>query len=153
MMEKVSHSSYQIFPQNQLILEQFSGLVSFEKFIEMKKAQWADSKFSKYYSLMADFRDGHFDHSVDLGKLIADLVEANHDKFGPIKLVIIATNPNQIITPILFRDEIGNKVAISLKICSTPEAAITWCGITQNEDQILDALNNPNHGQVKLAHS
>jgi len=132
---------YVIYPDKKLIVEQYNGLLTLESYINLKNKIWADNQFVSSYDIIADLRNSEFETEKEVYADIINFSRSKAEKFTRRKSAIIVKNPEQMVDALLYEYESEKKLPTIVKVFSTIEAAIIWCGLPlelKNEILISD---------------
>jgi hypothetical protein len=129
-MEKIV--AYKIIPELKLIIEIFSGKISLDDAIELKRKEVLDraynSKFNYIVSINEIESEGRFDY--DFSKYIETIKEDNKI-LGVRKSAIITKTPKQVVAGTLY--EIASReLPMNFKIVSSIKAALNWIDISND---------------------
>ena len=120
--------TYQIFPENKIILEKYIGVIYLEDYSQMKEQQFTDVNYRSNYNVIADFRNATFPRNKPMTELMAFFTE-HKDRFSQRKSALLVNTPNETSQAFFFSHSIGDAAPIYANVFSTMEAAFHWLGI------------------------
>ena len=142
-----SKISYQIIPENKIVLECFCGDLLWKDLINNKKKLLLEKEYDPTFNIIDDVRNAFVTYDEDDIKEFVELISDNKKLYGKRKSVILTKTPNQIINSIML-DSLKKSLPINFKSVSTLQEALKWVEISHKDYQFiedsLDKLKCPN---------
>lgn len=132
-------SSYKVFPDKRLVLEFHAGIGTFERLKAFKLVEAADSNFSHNYDTLIDIRNTTIDGDrKDVNRYI-EFAAAHGGVSGKRKMAVLTDTPKHVVF-FTFMNMFSIALPQSMKLFSTPEAAISWLGDPLGYDEVNSCL-------------
>jgi len=132
--------SFHIYPESKLIVESFTGIISFEDYKKMKHSQYLHPDFSNEYNVLADFRNAVIDDKYDL-KALTDYFKQNIERIGKRKSALLANSPLQSDSMALISQRLSEVAPVNSKLFFSIQEALEWLNV--NETTLSPLLNGP----------
>ncbi|NJO90256.1 MAG: hypothetical protein HC831_15910 [Chloroflexia bacterium] len=139
-----SKSFFKLLPHEQLIIEYFSGPVSWYDLVEMKRREVAEPNYNPNFNVITDIREAivNLDALDDVESYI-DFLKSNQKSIGTRKTAILTNNSEQVIHSELLR-VMKRDLPINIKTVSTYNAVFEWVEllpkVAQQIETYLDNL-------------
>jgi len=140
-------ASFKILVEKKIILEYFSGSITWTDVKKLKMLEIHDLKYNNTYNLIGDLRNSNmlFQNKKEITEFL-DFIRLTGKSNSEKKVAILTSSPNNVVTAELLRlnkDELPQ----ILKTFSTVESLLSWLDV--NKKEIYDALDehrrNPNN--------
>ena len=132
-MDKIA--SYKILVERKLIIEYFSGSITWSDVKKLKTCEVHDLKYNKTYNLIGDIRSSEIIFQNKEVVEFLDFVRLKKESHSKKQVAILTSTPNNVITAELLKLNI-NELPQALKTFSTVEAILSWLNI--NKDEIYE---------------
>ncbi len=124
-------ATYKIFPELNIIIEYYHGIISLESLIKYKEVLFKDKLYSEDYNYLDDFRDAEFNFSFDeITDYITfeiENIKVNRSKY----LALIFLTPKQSVPLFLYLK--GKQTRNNnIEVFSTVKSAISWVRISDD---------------------
>lgn len=127
---------YIILPQEKLIIEYFSGMVSLKDVIAQKEKLIRNPNYNPGYNLIDDLRDAQFELIKEQVKGYVDYVFNNKKNIGKRNTAFVTSNPDQVVVSTLFESAKG-ELPINTMIVSTISTALKHVKISAAKTPIV----------------
>jgi hypothetical protein len=140
MLKKVF---FKILPEEQLIIEYFSGSVSWHDLVEMKRLEVSEPNYNPNFNVITDIREAVLNlEALDEIESYLDFLKSNQKSVGTRKTAILTDNSEQVIHSELLR-VMKNDLPINIKTVSTYQAVFEWVEILpKDRERIENYLEN-----------
>lgn len=138
----VKAGKYELLPKIELILEYYSGEISFDDLIYFKKTLGTDPKFNFYHTTILDLREA----TLKLNEIeMVQLLNFFRDSFevkGIRKVAYLTSKPDQVVLTTLFSSLLIDFQDLKFQphTFSTIEALANWLKIEDISPNILDFM-------------
>ncbi len=140
MLKKVF---FKILPEEQLIIEYFSGPVSWYDLVEMKRREVAEPSYNPNFNVITDIREAIINlEALDEIESYIGFLKSNQKSIGTRKTAILTNNSEQVIHSELLR-VMKKDLPINIKTVSTYKAVFEWVEILlKDRERIENYLEN-----------
>ncbi|MCK9304635.1 MAG: hypothetical protein PHP30_05320 [Bacteroidales bacterium] len=125
---------FKILPENQLIIENWSGEFNLKEILDFKNTELLEPEWNSSYNVLADDRDIN---------IITDFINEDMNDYLPLsenfikqrKTAVLTNSPSQVVAPTLMNLKKPSEALVNIEIFSTINAALAWLNIDPEESQ------------------
>ncbi len=141
---------YKIIPDLNLIINYWSGRLTFDEIITSKLAQINDMQWNQKYNIISDIRNADFDHVEELSIRFIDFL-SRHKRFKyKIKYAFLTQTPCQVVFQKLLELHKTHEILFQSESFSTHKALYCWLNIGTNKfDRINKVITDFEFGKGK----
>lgn len=130
------HIKYKILSDLKLIIENYTGCVSMDDVIAIKKETGLDRIYSPNFNVIMDFRDANLVFEpFEVSKYI-DFANNSNIIYGERRTAFLTSKPNQVALTTIFGLTKG-KLPIESNTFSTLDALISWFNLMPEDHKIV----------------
>lgn len=136
-------AGYKIIRELNILLQYFEGDITFDLLKEFRLRVFADPEYNAEYNRINDFRNASFNVPIAEVERYSTF-EKNSSVKNESKVVLLTSNPNQVVTSMFY--ELYARDKNTIEVVSTLDRAFHFLSIDKkNQDLILDAMNELQH--------
>ncbi len=129
--------NYRICEEYKLIIEIYSGQITFSDIIKNKQNTIQNLDYKPNYNLLLDFRKAHIENPFDEIGILVEFLKSNPSLQAEKRVAYLTTKPNEVVLTTLFKLQLKD-IPIKAETFYTTPAAINWLGNTRLSENQLD---------------
>lgn len=136
MKQDIMTSGFIILPEQKLIMENISGLLTINNITSHRKLLYNHTNFSPDYNFLLDLRDAKIDITMEQFNAYINHLSSKGNIFKKRKSAFLVKNANQMVFANEFKKFEG-KIPVETNIFTKLDDAIEWLDLKKWKDIIL----------------
>lgn len=141
-MKTILKSDSIVWPEKQLVIDVFIGIVTLHNFKAHKLKQAAQANFSSTYNILCDLRNAELHMSIEDVFDYAGFIKAHPDLIEKRKAAIVLETPNQFIYTQTYKkslQDVGMGQDLQIFFCFND--AVSWLNLNETKNEIIDKID------------